>query len=64
VFKFVQTGIGDDGHIIGELKPTGIRPLFENRLEMAGFKLKGEVFGVNIAEMLAANRKNYGHDRR
>jgi pilus assembly protein CpaF len=64
VFKFVQTGIDGDGHIIGELKPTGIRPLFENRLEMAGFKLKGEVFGVNIAEMLAANRKNYGHDRR
>jgi pilus assembly protein CpaF len=64
VFKFVQTGIGDDGHIIGELKPTGIRPLFENRLEMAGFKLRAEVFGVNIAEMLAANRKNYGHDRR
>jgi pilus assembly protein CpaF len=64
VFKFVQTGTDNDGHILGELKPTGIRPLFENRLEMAGFKLKAEVFGVNIAEMLAANRKNYGHDRR
>jgi pilus assembly protein CpaF len=64
VFKFVQTGTDGDGHVIGELKPTGIRPLFENRLEIAGFKLKAEVFGANIAEMLATNRKNYGHDRR
>jgi pilus assembly protein CpaF len=64
VFKYTQTGTDGDGHVIGELKPTGIRPMFENRLEMAGFKLKAEVFGVNIAEMLATNRKNYGHDRR
>jgi pilus assembly protein CpaF len=64
IFKFIQTGIDVDNHVIGELKPSGIRPLFENRLEMAGFKLKAEVFGANIAEMLAPNRKNYGHDRR
>jgi hypothetical protein len=31
--------------------------LFINRLEMAGFKLKAEVFGVNIAEMLSASRR-------
>jgi pilus assembly protein CpaF len=64
VFKFVQTSADNSGNISGELKPTGIRPLFENRLEIAGFKLKPEVFGVNIAEMLAANRRNSGHDRR
>jgi pilus assembly protein CpaF len=64
VFKYIQTGTDSDGQVIGELKPTGIRPLFEKRLEMAGFKLKAEVFGVNIAEMLATNRKNYNHDRR
>lgn len=63
VFKFVQTGTDNNGNILGELKPTGIRPLFENRLEMAGLKLKPEVFGVNIAEMLASNRRNSGHDR-
>jgi hypothetical protein len=45
-------------------KPTGIRPLFVNRLVMVGFKLKAEVFGINIAEMLATNRKNHGYDRR
>ena len=64
IFKFIQTGIESDGRVIGDLKPSGIRPLFENRLEMAGFKLKAEVFGVNIAEMLANNRKNHGYDRR
>ncbi|MEJ2597610.1 MAG: CpaF family protein [Anaerolineales bacterium] len=64
VFKFSQTGMDSDGHILGELKPTGIRPLFEKRLEMAGFKLKAEVFGVNIAEMLATNRRSSSRDRR
>lgn len=46
VFKFEQSGVGEDGKIIGELKPTGIRPLFGPRLEAAGFKLGPEVFGA------------------
>jgi len=57
IFKFEQTNITLEGKVIGELKPTGIRPLFSPRLEAAGFKLKPEVFGVNIAEMLAINRR-------
>jgi len=44
IFKFDQTGVSKDGIVIGELKPTGIRPLFYNRLEAAGFKLSPEVF--------------------
>ncbi len=44
VFKFEQTGVGQNGKIIGELKPTGIRPLFMPRLEAAGFKLGAEIF--------------------
>jgi pilus assembly protein CpaF len=56
IFKYDQTGTDSDGKIIGELKPTGIRPLFSNRLEIAGFKLKPEVFGANIAEILAHGR--------
>jgi pilus assembly protein CpaF len=44
IFKFEQTGIGEKGKIVGELKPTGIRPIFSPRLEAAGFKLGGEVF--------------------
>ena len=44
VFKFEQTGVGKDGKILGELKATGIRPIFGPRLEAAGFKLSGELF--------------------
>jgi pilus assembly protein CpaF len=44
IFKFEQTGIGEKGKIVGELKATGIRPIFSPRLEAAGFKLGGEVF--------------------
>ncbi len=46
IFKFEQTGVKQDGTIIGELKPTGIRPLFSQRLEISGFKLGPEVFGA------------------
>ena len=30
----------------GEMKPTGIRPNFSPRLQAAGFKLSGEMFGA------------------
>lgn len=60
IFKFDQTSIDQDGTVIGTLKPTGIRPLFGQRLEAAGFKLKPEIFGANIAEILAANRRAAG----
>jgi pilus assembly protein CpaF len=52
IFKFEQTGIGPNGKILGELKATGIRPIFSPRLEAAGFKLGAEVFmppgGINL----------------
>jgi len=44
IFKFDQTGVGLDGKIAGELKATGIRPIFSPRLEAAGFKLSGDIF--------------------
>ena len=52
IFKFEQTGLTPEGKIIGNLKPTGIRPLFTPRLEGAGFKLPPEVFGANMGDML------------
>ena len=58
IFKFEQTGISEDKKIIGEMKPTGIRPMFYPRLEAAGLKLGAEVFGANIADMLQTNRNN------
>jgi len=46
IYKFEQTGISADGKITGELRATGIRPLFTPRLEVVGFKLRGEIFGA------------------
>jgi pilus assembly protein CpaF len=53
VFKFEQTSISPEGRVVGELKPTGIRPLFCPRLEAAGFKLGPEIFGANLSEMFS-----------
>ena len=57
IFKFEQTSVSPEGKVLGELKPTGIRPLFGPRLEAAGFKLKAEIFGASVADILAANRQ-------
>jgi len=57
IFKFEQTGISPDGKIEGKLEPTGMRPLFSPKLEAAGFKLKPEIFGATIAEVLERTRK-------
>ncbi len=57
LFKFEQTGIGPDDKVMGELKPSGIRPMFGNRLEAAGFKLGPEMFGASVADILSANRR-------
>lgn len=56
IFKFDQIGIGTDGEVLGELKPTGIRPLFVNRLEASGFKLGAEVFSSSIAAAMEQQR--------
>jgi pilus assembly protein CpaF len=57
IFKFEQTGATPDGQVIGELKPTGIRPLFTPRLEIAGFKLGPEIFGATLNDMLNGRRR-------
>ena len=57
IFRFEQTKVEKDGRIIGELKPTGIRPLFSPRLEASGFHLGPEVFGANLSEMLNSRRR-------
>ena len=44
IFKFEQTGVGENNTILGELRATGIRPIFSPRLEASGFKLSGDIF--------------------
>jgi pilus assembly protein CpaF len=62
IFKFEQTAIDEDGKIIGELKPTGIRPLFVQKLKQAGFDLGPQVFGG--ASLIMDDRGQDRHRRR
>jgi pilus assembly protein CpaF len=43
IFAFRETDM-EDGKVMGELEPTGIRPKFSEKLEMAGFHLPPEIF--------------------
>jgi pilus assembly protein CpaF len=56
IFRFEQKGVESNGKVIGELKPTGIRPMFYPRLEVAGFKLGSDVFGATMADIIISNR--------
>ena len=44
IFTFEQTGV-NDGKIQGRLKPTGIRPKFVEKFEVAGIHLPPTIFG-------------------
>jgi pilus assembly protein CpaF len=46
IFTFKQTGIGPEGRVLGELRATGIRPKFADRLRAFGVDLPGEIFDV------------------
>ncbi len=50
VFRFEQSGTDEDGKVIGDLQPTGIRPLLMGRLEAAGFGLPPSIFMKSQAE--------------
>jgi len=44
IFKFQQRGVDNDGKIIGDLVPTGIRPSFADRFAIAGINMPPSVF--------------------
>jgi pilus assembly protein CpaF len=44
IFKFERQGIDDDGNVVGELIPTGIRPSFTERLRLSGVPLPADLF--------------------
>jgi pilus assembly protein CpaF len=47
IFKYTETGRNQDGKVLGEMRPTGLRPKFSDRLEAYGFKLSGDIFGAD-----------------
>jgi pilus assembly protein CpaF len=48
IFMLQVKGKTEEGKIIAELKPTGVRPKFTNKLEAHGFKLPPSVFGATV----------------
>jgi pilus assembly protein CpaF len=44
IYKYVRTGVGPKGEVLGQFRPTGIRPRFSDRLEQYGFKLPANLF--------------------
>ncbi len=44
IFKFERHGVGEEGAVLGELIPTGLRPSFAERLRLAGIPLPAELF--------------------
>jgi pilus assembly protein CpaF len=44
IFTFVQKGVDRDGRVLGEFKPTGIRPACAERFRMSGFNLPPDIF--------------------
>ncbi len=46
LFSFEQTGF-DDGRIVGQLRPTGVRPKFTELIDGAGYHLDAELFGYD-----------------
>ena len=44
IFKFEQTGVEEDGGVIGQLRPTGIRPRCMDKLEAQGFRMTADSF--------------------
>jgi len=46
IYRFEQRGIDTEGRIVGDFRPTGIRPQFVERFAIAGIELPQDVFGA------------------
>jgi len=57
IFKYEQTGVSQDGEVLGNFRPTGIRPMFSPRLEAVGYRLSAELFNPGSTSPLPPNRR-------
>ncbi|MCC6191049.1 MAG: CpaF family protein [Anaerolineales bacterium] len=48
IFKFAEDGLDADGRVVGQLRATGLRPIFTPKLETAGFRLPPEIFSTGL----------------
>jgi pilus assembly protein CpaF len=56
IFIFQAVAVSDSSKVEGSMKPTGIRPNFSPRLEQAGFRLGGDVYGVGTTGQMMAQQ--------
>jgi pilus assembly protein CpaF len=58
IFLFNALAVSESDKVEGTLKPTGIRPNFSPRLDKAGFRLSGDIFGAGtMVPALQGKRK-------
>ena len=48
IFDFDQTGM-QDGRVLGELKPTGVRPTFATKIKDRGVEVSADIYGPLLA---------------
>jgi pilus assembly protein CpaF len=48
IYRYVQTGVNEQGRAIGRFESTGIRPTFMDRLESAGVRLPASAFRQRV----------------
>jgi pilus assembly protein CpaF len=46
IFKFITTGVDEDGRAVGHFESTGVRPAFMARMEAAGIRLPSNLFAA------------------
>jgi pilus assembly protein CpaF len=44
IYRYVQSGVNEQGRAVGKFESTGIRPTFMDRLESAGVRLPASAF--------------------
>jgi pilus assembly protein CpaF len=44
IFYFQKTGVGEEGLVLGDFRPSGIRPKFTERLEKSGVRVSTDLF--------------------
>ena len=48
IFKFSEEGVDSAGKVLGQMRPTGLRPIATAKLEAAGFRLPAEIFSTGL----------------
>jgi pilus assembly protein CpaF len=48
IFKYFEEGLDANGKVLGQMRASGLRPLFTPKLEAAGFNLPPEMFSTGL----------------